>query len=63
MAGIIGDVPAGARLVGIPATPEREQMIKQVALSRLPEMRRELKQLQALVAKLERQSGPREEAA
>ncbi|MGO8752952.1 MAG: UDP-3-O-(3-hydroxymyristoyl)glucosamine N-acyltransferase [Thermoguttaceae bacterium] len=67
MAGVMADVPAGARFVGIPATPEREQMIKQVALAKLPEMRRELKQLQALVEQLLRQreppSEPQDEAA
>lgn len=52
MAGVINDVPDAARLVGIPATPEREQMVKQAALSKLPEMRRQLKQLQQAVAKL-----------
>jgi len=52
MAGVINDVPDDARLVGIPATPEREQMIKQAALAKLPEMRRQLKQLQATVDKL-----------
>ncbi len=52
MAGVMNDVPADARVVGIPATPEREQMIKQAALSKLPEMRRQLKQLQATVAHL-----------
>jgi UDP-3-O-[3-hydroxymyristoyl] glucosamine N-acyltransferase len=52
MAGVINDVPADARMVGIPATPEREQMIKQAALAKLPEMRRQLKQLQAVVEKL-----------
>jgi UDP-3-O-[3-hydroxymyristoyl] glucosamine N-acyltransferase len=52
MAGVIHDVPADARLVGIPATPEREQMIKQAALAKLPEMRRQVKQLQATVDKL-----------
>ena len=56
MAGVISDVPAGARVVGIPATPEREQMIKQVALSKLPEMRRQLKQLQAAVERLVEES-------
>jgi len=49
MAGIINDVPAEARVVGIPATPEREQMIKQAALAKLPEMRRQMKQLQHAV--------------
>lgn len=52
MAGVIGDVPAGARMVGIPATPERDQKLKQVAWSRLPEMRREFKDVQAEVARL-----------
>jgi len=62
MAGVINDVPDNARLVGIPATPEREQMIKQAALSKLPEMRRELKQLKAAVESLLREHGePMEE--
>ncbi len=52
MAGVINDVPDDARVVGIPATPEREQMIKQAALAKLPEMRRQLKQLQAAVDRL-----------
>ncbi|MGQ9576533.1 MAG: UDP-3-O-(3-hydroxymyristoyl)glucosamine N-acyltransferase [Thermoguttaceae bacterium] len=55
MAGVISDVPDRARLVGIPATPEREQMVKQAALAKLPEMRRQLKQLQATVNQLLRQ--------
>lgn len=57
MAGVINDVPDNARLVGIPATPEREQMVKQAALSKLPEMRRELKQLKAAVENLLRKHG------
>jgi len=52
MAGIINDVPAGSRMIGIPATPEREQKIKQAALSKLPEMRRQMKKLQATVNRL-----------
>jgi UDP-3-O-[3-hydroxymyristoyl] glucosamine N-acyltransferase len=52
MAGVINDVPEDARVVGIPATPEREQMVKQAALTKLPEMRRQVKQLQAAVDKL-----------
>jgi UDP-3-O-[3-hydroxymyristoyl] glucosamine N-acyltransferase len=42
-------VPADARMIGIPATPERDQKIKQAAFSKLPEMRRQLKQLQRAV--------------
>lgn len=52
MAGVINDVPSGSRLVGIPATPEREQMVKQAALAKLPEMRKQVKTLQATVDKL-----------
>ncbi len=57
MAGVINDVPDNARVVGIPATPEREQMVKQAALSKLPEMRRQLKQLKTDVERLLREHG------
>jgi hypothetical protein len=49
MAGVTNDVPAGSRVIGIPATPERDQKVKQAAFSKLPEMRRQLKQLQRSV--------------
>lgn len=52
MAGVTNDVPDGARMIGIPATPERDQKIKQAAFSKLPEMRRQLKQLQRAVETL-----------
>ena len=54
MAGVIGDVPEGARVVGIPATPEKEQMRMQVAMAKLPEMRRELKELKLVVRDLQK---------
>lgn len=57
MAGVISDVPEHARMVGIPATPEREQMVKQAALTKLPEMRRQLKQVQSVVEKLHPREG------
>ena len=53
MAGVIGDVPEGSRFVGIPATPEKEQMRMQVAKAKLPEMRRELKELKVAVRDLQ----------
>ncbi len=59
MAGVMKDVPARTRVVGIPATPEREQMLKQAALTKLPEMRRELKRLRVLVEKLAAESNGR----
>ena len=49
MAGVTNDVPDGSRMIGIPATPERDQKVKQAAFSKLPEMRRQLKQLQRAV--------------
>jgi len=49
MAGITQDVPDGSRMMGIPATPERDQKVKQAAFSKLPEMRRQLKALEKAV--------------
>jgi UDP-3-O-[3-hydroxymyristoyl] glucosamine N-acyltransferase len=60
MAGVINDVPDGSRMIGIPATPEREQKVKQAAMTKLPDMRRQLKQLQAAVDKLMAQIGAME---
>lgn len=53
MAGVTNDVADGQRMIGIPATPQREQKLKQAALSKLPQMRREMKQLAKTVARLE----------
>lgn len=60
MAGIMTDVPEGVRWVGIPATPEKEQMKKQVALAKLPEMRKELKSLQQRILELEKRLNQKE---
>lgn len=57
MAGVTADVPAGVSVMGIPATPEREQKVKQAALSKLPEMRRQLKALERTVAELAAREG------
>jgi UDP-3-O-[3-hydroxymyristoyl] glucosamine N-acyltransferase len=51
-AGVMGDVPEGARFVGSPATPEWEQKRIVMALSRLPEMRKTLRQMEKDVARL-----------
>lgn len=53
MAGIMNDVPEGATMIGIPATPDREQMVKQIALAKLPDMRQQLKALEKTVAELQ----------
>jgi UDP-3-O-[3-hydroxymyristoyl] glucosamine N-acyltransferase len=57
MAGVTNDVPDGAVMMGIPATPERLQKLKQAALAKLPEMRKEFKALRRAIAELEKAVG------
>lgn len=57
MAGIANDVPDGAVMMGIPATPERDQKLKQAALAKLPEMRHEFKDLRRAVTSLQKAAG------
>ena len=52
MAGVINDVPEGVLMIGIPATPERDQKLKQAALAKLPEMRKEFKAMRRTIAEL-----------
>ncbi len=54
MAGIINNVPEGITVIGIPATEQRDQKLKQAAFARLPQMRKELKELQRQVEELSR---------
>jgi UDP-3-O-[3-hydroxymyristoyl] glucosamine N-acyltransferase len=54
-AGILRDVPDDTTVLGIPATPEREQMARQAAFARLPEMRRQLRDLQRQIEQLNQQ--------
>jgi len=55
-AGVMSDIPADSVFVGIPATPAREQMVKQAAFAKLPEMRKQLKTLERAVAELSKQN-------
>ncbi len=57
MAGITNDVPDGVVMMGIPATPERDQKLKLAALSKLPEMRHEFKAIRRAVAELQKLAG------
>src|SRR4051812_7583435 len=57
MAGITNDVPDGAVMLGIPATPEREQKLKLAAMAKLPEMRQEFKAMRRAVADLQKKLG------
>ena len=51
--GVMRDIPDGAAYLGTPATPEREQMIKQAAWTKLPELRKQFKALQKQVRGIE----------
>lgn len=55
MAGVSNSIPEGAKYLGTPATPAREQKLKQAAWSKLPEMRREFKRMQRTVERLQEQ--------
>ncbi len=56
-AGVSNDVPMGAHMLGIPAMPEREQKVQFAAMSKLPEMRRQMKALEHAVARLLNERG------
>ena len=51
-AGVSNDVPDGVSMIGIPATLERDQKLKQAAFAKLPEMRKELRKSKRTVADL-----------
>lgn len=53
MSGVTNDVADDSQMLGIPATPIREQRLKLAALAKLPEMRHEFKALMARVTALE----------
>ena len=44
-AGVHKDVPPGSRMLGAPATPDKEQMRIMMSLERLPELRRDLRKI------------------
>lgn len=63
-AGVMNDIPDGGAYVGIPATPERQQMLMLASLSKLPELKKQVKTLQRLVERLSAvPPGPQQEAA
>ncbi|HVA45177.1 MAG TPA: UDP-3-O-(3-hydroxymyristoyl)glucosamine N-acyltransferase [Pirellulales bacterium] len=55
--GVPNDIDAGAVVFGIPARPERHQKLILAAIARLPEFRRQLKDVEAAVARLEARPG------
>ena len=62
-AGVSSDVPAGETYLGSPATPIRQQKGRFAAYAKLPEMRKEFRQLQKDVEKLKSQQQPKRDAA
>jgi UDP-3-O-[3-hydroxymyristoyl] glucosamine N-acyltransferase len=62
--GVMNNLPAGTTYLGTPATPERQQMLILAAIHKLPELKKELRELQRTVAQLEAASGKlKQEAA
>jgi UDP-3-O-[3-hydroxymyristoyl] glucosamine N-acyltransferase len=56
--GVAADVPDGLSVLGAPAKPEREEKVLFAAIAKLPEMRRQIKELQRLAASLIAPLGP-----
>ena len=54
---LTNNVPDGACMLGVPATPERDQKLQLAAMSKLPEMRREFKALRRAVSDLQKAAG------
>ncbi|QEG34849.1 UDP-3-O-(3-hydroxymyristoyl)glucosamine N-acyltransferase [Bythopirellula goksoeyrii] len=54
-AGVPNSVSAGEVMLGQPATPLRRQKLQMAAIAKLPEMRRDFRQLQHQLAKLQEQ--------
>ncbi len=53
MAGVSNDIAPGVVAFGAPATPEREQKLLLASLAKLPEMRKEFKQVRKTIRELE----------
>jgi UDP-3-O-[3-hydroxymyristoyl] glucosamine N-acyltransferase len=63
MAGVANDVPEGAHMLGAPAVPEREQKLMFATMAKLPEMRKQLKELQRQVESLLARRGDADDRA
>ncbi len=51
--GVMSDIPENAKMLGAPACPEREQLVKFALTSKLPEMKRQIRRLDQRLEKLE----------
>ncbi len=59
MAGVPNDVPAGEVMLGAPATPIRDQKLQMAAVAKLPEMRKQFRQMQRQLAALQEELADR----
>lgn len=57
MAGVSNNVSDGEIMLGQPATPLRRQKLQMAAIAKLPEMRRDFRQLQNQITELQKQLG------
>ena len=55
--GVHGNVPAGEKMFGTPARPAREAMVLNAHISRLPQLRKRVAELEARIALLEKNGG------
>lgn len=55
MSGVSNDVPEGEIMLGAPATPLRDQKLKFAAIAKLPQLRKEFRELKRAVAELQKQ--------
>lgn len=53
MAGVSNDVPEGEIMLGAPATPLRDQKLKFAAIAKLPQLRKDFRELKRQVAELQ----------
>jgi len=55
--GVMRDIPDGGTVLGIPAAPDKQAKRQMIALQHLPDMVRELRDLQKQVAELKAKTG------
>jgi UDP-3-O-[3-hydroxymyristoyl] glucosamine N-acyltransferase len=63
MSGVMRDVPEGTRWVGVPAMPERETFTLHACLAKLPEMRKQLREVIKLIESKTGQALPERKSA
>ncbi len=61
-AGVTKDIPPGQRMLGAPATPERDQKRILMSLEKLPEMRKDLRRIKQHLGLGEEEQGRLKEA-